>query len=38
MLNIFLRWLDSDSPAAIIVSAIIAFAMLWLIIGLLCCL
>ena len=38
MLNTFLRWLDSDSPAAVVVSAIIAFAMLWLIIGLLCCL
>lgn len=35
MLSHFLRWLDSDSPAAVVVSAIIAFAMLWLIIGLL---
>ena len=31
----FLLWLDSDSPAAVVVSAIIAFLLLWLIIGLL---
>ena len=35
MLKSFFRWLDSDSPAAVFVSAVIAFALLWLIIGLL---
>lgn len=35
MLKYFFDWLDSDSPAAIITSALIAFALLWLIIGLL---
>lgn len=35
MLFHFLRWLDSDSPCAVVVSAAIAFALLWLIIGLL---
>lgn len=35
MLKNFARWLDSDSPAAIITSAVITFALLWLFIGLL---
>lgn len=35
MVKQFLEWLDSDSPAAIVTSALIAFALLWLIIGLL---
>lgn len=35
MLKNFARWLDSDSPAAIFASAFIAFALLWLFIGLL---
>ncbi len=35
MFKQFVEWLDSDSPAAIVTSAIVAFALLWLIIGLL---
>ena len=35
MLKYFFSWLDSDNPVAIVTSAIIAFALLWLIIGLL---
>ena len=33
MVKHFLDWLDSDSPIAVVVSSLIAFALFWLIIG-----
>lgn len=33
MVKQFFNWLDSDSPIAILVSALIGFALFWFIIG-----